>query len=209
MNQFDLRARVQLFSTELLDRRRNVLLAFLTSLIPWAVLALLLLIWNPASWPWNRPVITYEGRAIPLGLSKWDVALFIWITELLLIKSYLMWARTRIMTWLGFSLIAVNLAFAAAYYSALVQTFWPLYEHKNLVQLAIRLLLALTVTWAVIRLLMTTDSDDANARSARRLIKLLQQEAESNRAQIAAMHVQIAVLSEQNSVLANVNLGNA
>lgn len=142
-----------------LTRRRQVAYGFLAALATWLVFGALLWLFPSDRWPLPRAAyLTFI--VVATGVT------------FLYAKAWLMGARARIITRLGVSLIAVNIAFGLILQLTLVASFWPLFFRRVIfsnpfgyglvftVNDLILAVFAVVVVWAAIELILTEDPID-------------------------------------------------
>lgn len=137
-------------------------------MMPWTRPAHLAYVWriNMATvlaWSVGGAIATYFDPRWPTNQAQWiDFAIVIYIVQFLAIKSFLMWARTRVWQRLGASLIAVNVAFAVLYLAAILFTLWPALAGSAWVRRGLRGEVALAVTWSGLELIwFSTNGEQA------------------------------------------------
>ena len=95
------------------------------SLAGWGVLALCVLLLD-GRLPHGRPGLPQHGIRPLSTEGAWEsFATAVVLVESLWLRGWLMLRRTRVWTWLGASIIAVDLLFAAVYLYAIVNQMWP------------------------------------------------------------------------------------
>lgn len=165
--------------TTVFERRKNLIEVIVLTALLWICTAAIIYVHHNSVWPWHYPA--------PFKVSPWDLGLFFWVSEFLMIESWLMWARTRIITWLGVSLIVVNVVFAVVYYIATVFTFYPMFAYTKEIKQGVRWGLAASVTVAVYQLIRSIDPQPFGESPSQKKIAELTARVATLESQLAAV----------------------